>query len=64
MMKYLKIAAAVVFGLWMVWVSLQLIQIRAVALEACGLAATGGENSQGAIRLPVVCPDLAVNEVK
>ncbi|MBS0274968.1 MAG: hypothetical protein JSR55_11340 [Proteobacteria bacterium] len=63
-MKALKIAGVVVLGLWMAWVTLQLHYIKSIALEACGIAAVGGVNSNGVLKIPVVCPDLANNEVK
>jgi hypothetical protein len=62
-MKALKICGGVALVLWMLWASLELIQTRAIALEACGLAATHGEGADGGIHLPVVCPNLDYNEV-
>lgn len=62
-MKAFKIICLFVLALWMAWVSLTLIQTKAIAIEACGLAATHGEDENGGIRLPVVCPDLYYNEV-
>jgi len=48
----------------MAWVSLMLIQVKSIALEACGIAAVHGEDANGGIHLPVVCPNLDYNEVK
>jgi hypothetical protein len=63
-MQFGKIAAAILIGLWMLWMSWQMIVVKRIALEACGLAATGGMNENGGIKLPVVCPDLENSEVK
>lgn len=63
-MKAFKIAAIVVVGLWMAWVTMQLYYIRKIALEACGIAAAHGMDTNGGIHVPVVCPDLNIDEIK
>ena len=63
-MRAWKIAGLAALIVWMAWVSLTLIEVKSIALEACGLAAVHGENANGGILLPVTCPDLDDNEVK
>ena len=63
-MKALKIAGLIALIVWGAWVSLTLIQIKAIAVEACGIAAAHGEDANGGIHIPVVCPDLDYNETK
>jgi hypothetical protein len=48
----------------MAWASLELIQIKSIALEACGIATVHGEGADGGIHLPVVCPSIDYNEVQ
>jgi hypothetical protein len=64
MARALKVLGFIALIMWMAWVSLTLIQIRSIALEACGLAAVHGEDASGGISLPVECPALDYNEVK
>jgi len=63
-MRLLKTAGIVALVLWMAWASFTLIQVKSIALEACGIAAVHGVDADGGIRIPVVCPDLAYSEVK
>jgi hypothetical protein len=63
-MNGLKLIGIVALLLWMAWVSLQLVNIKQIALEACGIASIGGQDKNGGIKLPVTCPDLDRNEVK
>ena len=63
-MKAVKILGLVALVAWMAWVSLALIQIKAIAIEACGIAAVHGGDENGGIHIPVVCPDLDYNEAK
>ena len=58
-----KMAALAALIVWMAWVSLTLIQIKSIALEACGIATVHGEDANGGIHLPVVCPTLYYDEV-
>lgn len=62
-MRALKIVGLAALVVWMAWVSLTLIQVKSIALEACGLAAVHGVDANGGIQLPVTCPDLDYNEV-
>jgi hypothetical protein len=61
-MKALKIAAIVTLVLWMGWVSKELMDIRLIAIETCGLVTS--KMADGAIHTPVVCPDLTSSEAK
>jgi hypothetical protein len=63
-MNGLKLIAIIALLFWMAWVSLQLVNIKQIALETCGIVAVGGEGRNGGIKLPVICPDLDRNEVK
>jgi len=63
-MNVVKILGLVALIAWMAWVSLTLIQIKAIAIEACGIAAVHGEDANGGIHIPVVCPDLDYNETR
>jgi hypothetical protein len=63
-MNAFQIVAVLVLIVWMAWVSLTLIQTKAIAIEACGLAASHGEDAHGGIRLPVICPNLDYGEAK
>jgi hypothetical protein len=63
-MKALKILSVAAFCLWIVWISIEVINIKAIALEACGIAAVGGIDSKGALHLPVTCPNLFYSEIK
>jgi hypothetical protein len=62
-MKAFKIMGIVVVGLWMAWVSMEIIEIKSIALETCGIALVGGEDNQGGLRVPVECPHLYYNEI-
>jgi hypothetical protein len=62
--KALKIFGMVFLGLWMIWVSKELIDIKEIAIEACGIAAVHGTDNNGGIHLPVICPDLTSDEAK
>jgi len=62
--KTLKAARLIIVGIWMVWVSKEIIDIKTIAVETCGIAAAGGTDSHGGLHIPVVCPALDRNEVK
>ena len=62
-MSMLRIFLGFALALWMIWATLQLVQIKAIALEACGIAAGGGPNADGGIHIPVTCPALGYDEV-
>ncbi|MDR3525815.1 MAG: hypothetical protein P4L57_00945 [Rhizomicrobium sp.] len=63
-MKTLKTVGLVIVGIWMVWVSKEIIDIKTIAVETCGIAAAGGMDSHGGLHIPVVCPDLDRDEIK
>jgi hypothetical protein len=63
MARALKVVGLTVLIMWAAWASLTLIQIKSIALEACGLA-VHGEDANGGISLPVECPALDYKEVR
>ena len=63
-MKTLKVIGVAFLVVWMGWVSLTLIQIKAIALETCAIATVHGLDSNGGLHIPAVCPDLDYNEIK
>lgn len=62
MMKALKIVGAAAVIIWMTWASKMLLDIHFIAVETCGLVTS--KMADGAIHVPVACPDLRGNEAK
>ena len=63
-MKAVKIACVAIVVLWMTWISLEIEQTKKIAYEACALSAgTSVPVPAGAIPVPLICPELANNEL-
>jgi hypothetical protein len=60
--KAVKIIGLIALILWMAWATKELMDIKFIAIETCGLITS--KVVEGGIHMPVVCPDLMDSEAR
>ncbi len=63
-MKAVTIAGILIVALWIVWATKEMMDIKAIALEACDIATGEKTDYHGKMPWPVSCPNFSLHDAR